>query len=242
MLVREGVWTPQQYAADLNIMLRDYAQSSVRTEPNTRVVADFWNNQEVQKLPYQRGRMLALVWDGRLRANGHSFDEVVRAMRARARAATEPLTAAGIFLEAASAAGLDPSAELASNIEAGAPIALPADLLAPCGRIGTREVPNFHRGFDIEATQANNNIIAGVDRTLPAYAAGVRDGMTLIRREAGEIGDSEQEIAYVMRDGETERTFRYMPRGRGSFTLQQLEIDANLEGERLAQCVRVLGG
>lgn len=242
MLVRGGVWTPQQYAADLNIMLRDYAQSSVRTEPNTRVVADFWNNQEVQKLPYQRGRMLALVWDGRLRANGHSFDEVVRAMRARARAATEPLTAAGIFPEAASAAGLDPSAELASNIEAGAPIALPADLLAPCGRIGTREVPNFHRGFDIEATQANNNIIAGVDRTLPAYAAGVRDGMTLIRREAGEIGDSEQEIAYVMRDGETERTFRYMPRGRGSFTLQQLEIDANLEGERLAQCVRVLGG
>ena len=242
MLVRGGVWTPQQYAADLNDMLRAYAQSSVRTEPNTRVVADFWNNQEVQKLPYQRGRMLALVWDGRLRAHGRSFDAIIVAMRARARAAEGPLTAAGIFPDAASQAGLDVSAEIASNIEAGAPILLPADLLVPCGRITSREVPAFHRGFDIEATQANNNVIAGVDPALPAYAAGIRNGMTLIRRDGGEIGDSEQEIAYVLSDGEIERTFRYMPRGHGSFTLQQLEIDANLEGDALAQCVRVLGG
>jgi predicted metalloprotease with PDZ domain len=242
MLIREGVWTPQQYAADLNDMLRAYAQSSVRTEPNSRVVTDFWNDQDVQKLPYQRGRLLALVWDGRLRANGGGFDQVVRDMRGRARVAEAPTTAADLFAEAAAHAGLNPSAELSSNIEAGAAIMLPENLLAPCGRITTREVPNFHRGFDIEATQANNNIIAGVDPTLPAYAAGVRNGMTLIRREAGEIGDAEQEIAYVMRDGESERTFRYLPRGRGAFTLQRFDVDANLAGEQLAQCRRVLGG
>ena len=221
LLVRDGVWTPQQFAADLNDMLRAYAQSPVRAEPNARIVADFWSNQDVQRLPYQRGRMLALIWDGRLRANGKSFDDVVREMRARARAASEPSTAANIFPSVATDLGLDVSAELASNVETGAPILLPEDLLAPCGRIATREVSTFHRGFDIEATQANNNIIAGVDPTLPAYAAGIRNGMTLIRRDAGEIGDSEQEIAYVVRDGETERTFRYMPRGRGSFTLQE---------------------
>ncbi len=242
MLVREGVWTPQEFTADLNDMLRAYAQSSVRTEPNTRIVADFWNNQEVQKLPYQRGRMLAMIWDDRLRANGGSFDQVVRDMRARARTAEAPTTAANLFSASAVHAGLDPSAELTSNVEAGAPIVLPDDLLAPCGRITTRSVPVFHRGFDIEATQANNNIIAGVDPTLPAYAVGVRNGMTLVRRDGGEIGDSEQEIAYVVRDGETERTFRYMPRGHGSFTLQELQLDDNLQGERLAQCVRVLGG
>ena len=242
MLVREGVWTPQQYAVDLNAMLRAYAQSPVRAEPNARIVADFWNSQDVQKLPYQRGRLLALLWDGRLRANGHSLDEVVRDMRTRARVADGPISAVGIFSDAASAVSLDVGAELTSNIEAGAPIVLPEDLLAPCGRITSREVPVFHRGFDIEATQANNNIIAGVDPTLPAYAAGVRNGMTLIRRDGGEIGDSEQEIAYVMRDGDAERTFRYMPRGHGSFTLQELRLDDSLEGERLAQCVRVLGG
>jgi predicted metalloprotease with PDZ domain len=242
MLVREGVWTPQQYASDLNDMLRAYAQSSVRTEPNTRVAADFWNNQDAQKLPYQRGRMLAMVWDGRLRANGRSFDEIVRDMRVRARAADGPVTAVGLFRAASSNAGLDASPELTSNIEAGEPILLGADLLAPCGQFVTRQVANFHRGFDIEATQANNNIIAGVDPSLPAYAAGVRNGMTLVRRDAGEIGDSEQEIAYVMRDGETERTFRYMPRGHGAFTLQELTLADNLAGDRLAQCISVIGG
>jgi predicted metalloprotease with PDZ domain len=242
MLVREGVWTPQQFATDLNDMLRVYAQSPVRTEPNARIVADFWNDQAVQKLPYQRGRLLAMIWDGRLRANGGSFDQIVRDMRARARAAEAPTTAADLFAAASAHAGLNPNAELAANIEAGALIALPEDLFAPCGRITAREVANFHRGFDIEATQANNDIIAGVDPSLPAYAAGARNGMTLIRRDAGEIGNAELEIAYVMRDGETERTFRYMPRGHGTFTLQELILADDLTGDRLAQCISVIGG
>lgn len=240
LLVRDRIWTPQQFATELNETLRAYAQSPVRAEPNTRILADFWNSREVHNLPYQRGRLLALVWDQRLRANGRDFDDVVFEMRRRARA-SENGKAVDLFAAAASSLGLDVRAELASNIEAGVPILLPEDLLAPCGRVTTRDVSVFHRGFDIEATQANNNIIAGVDPALPAYAAGLRNGMTLIRRDDGEIGDSEQEIAYVVRDGETERTFRYMPRGHGSFTLQELILDP-LEGERLAQCLRVLGG
>lgn len=241
LLVRDGVWTPQQYAADLNAMLRAYAQSSALTEPNTRILADFWNDQDVQHLPYQRGRMLALIWDGRLQANGRGLDEIVFEMRRRAQA-DENSKAADLFAAVAPSVGLDISGELAANIENGDRILLPENLLAPCGRIVTREVPVFHRGFDIEATQANNNVIAGVDPALPAYAAGVRNGMILIRRDGGEIGDSEQEIAYVLRDGQTERTFRYTPRGHGSFTLQELRLAEDLEGERLAQCIHVLSG
>jgi hypothetical protein len=66
--------------------------------------------------------------------------------------------------------------------------------------------------------------------------------MVLIRRDAGTIGNAELEIAYVIRDGDTERTFRYMPRGRGTFTTQRLELAQDLEGERLAQCRAALAG
>jgi predicted metalloprotease with PDZ domain len=242
LLVRDQVWTPQEFATELNETLRAYAESPVRAEPNARILADFWNDADVRRLPYQRGQLLALIWDGRLRASGRDFDDVVLDMRRRAQAGGAETTAAAIFSETAQNAGLDISAELANNIEAGVPIRLPADLLAPCGVITSSDIQRFHRGFDIEATQANNNVITGTDPTLAAYAAGVRDGMTLIRRDGGEIGDSEQEIAYVVRDGETERTFRYMPRGHGSFTLQELQLEPNLQGERLAQCIRVLGG
>ncbi|MBL8542413.1 MAG: hypothetical protein JNJ63_01255 [Hyphomonadaceae bacterium] len=241
LLVRDGLWTPADFAADLNEMLAAYAQSPARAEPNARVVADFWNDQDVQKLPYQRGRLLAMIWDARLRASGRDFDDVVLAMRQRARNDTQH-RAVETFPETAAALGLDAGSDLARFVEAGEPIVLPEDVVAPCGRVETRLLAPFHRGFDIAATQANNNVISGVDPALPAYEAGLRNGMVLVRRAAGEIGNAELEIAYVVRDGEAERTIRYMPRGHGQLQQQRLVLAEDLAGETLAQCVRVLGG
>lgn len=241
LLVREGIWTPAQFADDLNEMLRDYARSPVRNEPNSRVVADFWHNEDVGHLPYQRGRLLATIWDARLRAQGGSMNDVVMAMRHRAES-DHALHAAELFPVVAAAYHVDVVADIARYADRGETIVLPEDTFAPCGRVTTRQAPVFHRGFDIDATQAHNNVISGVVRSGPAYAAGMRDGMVLVRREAGEIGDAEQEIAYVVRDGETQRTIRYMPRGAGTFTLQRLVIDSALAGDQLAQCTRVLTG
>jgi predicted metalloprotease with PDZ domain len=242
LLVREQFWTPAQFAEELNEALRDYARSPVQREPNTRVAADFWNDPLVQKLPYQRGRLLAAIWDAQMRAEGsRDLDDVVVEMRARAEAG-DPLKAAAMFPVVALAMGLDVSADIAAHVDRGAPIVLPEEAFAPCGRIITRQAPEFHRGFDIDATEANNRTIVGVVRGGPAYAAGMRDGMVLVRRDGGELGNAELEIGYVVRDGATERTLRYMPRGRDSVTQQSLVLDEALAGEQLAQCVRVLGG
>lgn len=241
LLVRDGVWTPAEFAADLNDMLRDYARSPVREAPNTRIADDFWNDPDVQQLPYQRGRSLATMWDYRLRAQGRDMDDVVLEMRARARAG-DPLKAYELVAIIASSFGLDVSEDLQSIVEGGAFVRLPEDVFAPCGRIVTREAPVFHRGFDVDATVANGNVITGVDPTLPAYAAGLRDGMALVGREAGEIGNAEREMAYTVRDGDQTRTIRYMPRGHGTLTLQEFVLDQPLEGEALARCVSVLGG
>ncbi|WP_395646799.1 hypothetical protein [Terricaulis sp.] len=243
LLVRDHVWTPQQYAADLNDMLSAYAHSPVRTAPNTRIGEDFWNDNDVRQLPYQRGRLLALMWDARLRAAapGRDMDDLMMAMRTRHRA-DSAANADALFPLAAADVGLALGDELDRHVTRGEMVLLPETAFGPCGRVVTREVPNFHRGFDISATQANDMIIAGVIRTGPAYAAGMRDGMVLIRRTAGEIGDATQPITYVVRDGEAERSITYIPRTAGTFTEQRLELASPLEGEALAQCVRVLGG
>ncbi|MEZ5960838.1 MAG: hypothetical protein R3C30_10510 [Hyphomonadaceae bacterium] len=240
LMVRGGQWTVEQYAADLNDALRDYARSPVRTAPNAQILANFWNDRDTQRQPYFRGRLLAMIWDGRLRANDRSFDEVVLDMRRRASQGEQ--YAVEVFRQSADGADLEVASDIASHIDQGTFILLPEALLAPCGRIVTRDVPNFHRGFDIQATQANNNIIAGVDPALPAYAAGMRNGMTLIRRDGGEIGNSEIEITYVVRDRETERSIRYLPTGQGSYTQQSLELATDMSGERLAQCRAVIAG
>lgn len=241
MLVRAGLWTPQQFADDLNQMLEAYAQSPVRDAPNARIVADFWSDQQVQQLPYQRGRFLMTIWDARLRAGGNNLDAAMREMRERATAG-DPLKAVDMFPVVLDSMGLDIRADVAANVEAGARVLLPENVFAPCGRVTTTEMPNFDAGFNIAAMRANNRVISGVDPGLPAYAAGLRNGMVFVRQQSGHVGDAEQRLVLVVRDGEQERTISYMPRGRGTYALQRLEIDPALEGERLAQCRIVLGG
>ncbi len=240
LLVRDGQWGAAEFANDLNSALRAYALSSVREAANAQLAAEFWSNYEMQQLPYQRGRLLALLWDARLRASERSLDDVMRTLRDNARAGDGPAGEAFIRLASREIEGF--AADHANYVEAGRVLNLPEDMLAPCGRIVTRQAPRFHRGFDIEATSANNDIITGVDPALPAYAAGMRDGMELLGREGGMIGDAEQEIAYRVRDGAAERLIRYMPRGHGMVRLQRLELAAPLEGAALAQCLAVLGG
>jgi hypothetical protein len=74
----------------------------------------------------------------------------------------------------------------------------------------------------VEATNKAAGILAGVDPETPAYAAGMRDGMRLIRREAGALNDSSVEIAYRVKDGDGERVIRYMPRGKTQVKLQRV--------------------
>jgi predicted metalloprotease with PDZ domain len=242
LLVNDGAWGPQQFADDLNETLAAYAISPAREYPNARVTTDFWKDQSVQKLPYQRGRLLATIWDARLRAAGTGdFDDIVHAMRQRAKAGST-LTSVGLFREVTQAMDLDAGDDLRQHIEAGVPIMLQADVLAPCGEILTRQVPNFHRGFDIEATTAQQNVVSGTDPDSPAYAAGMRDGMTLIRRASGEIGNAKVEIDYVVMDGDQQRNIRYLPRAKGEHSVQALRIDPELDAAGMAQCKRVLGG
>lgn len=241
LLVREGAWTPADYAADFNEMLRAYAQSPVRAEPNARVVADFWNDSDVGKLPYQRGRMLAAMWDARLRARSLSLDDVMRAMRERARRG-DRLRAAALFADVMNGVGIDVRPDIAAYIDRGAPIAMAQDVFGPCGSLTAHTAPVFSRGFDVAATQAHNNVISGVDPALPAYAAGLRDGMVLVRRDHGAIGDSEQEIGYVVLDGQTQRTIAYMPSGHSDYTAQRLAIDESLSGDGLRRCRSALAG
>lgn len=248
VMVRAGLWTPTEFAADLNRMLRAYGGSPARTETNARINVDFWNDPDVRSLPYQRGRLLATIWDQRLRAAGagRDLDDVVLEMKRRSMAdamADRPqIYATELFASVAPEMGLALGDDLQTYVEQGAAVLLPEDAFAPCGRVTTRQAPRFHRGFDVEATTANNNVITGLNPRSPAYAAGLRDGMTILRRDSGEIGNAEIEIVYAVRDGETERTIRFMPTTEETYTLQEFVLDEPLEGDRLVQCRAVLGG
>jgi predicted metalloprotease with PDZ domain len=245
-LLRAGLWTPAQFVAELDRVLLRNAASPARALPNARIEERFWSDADVQQLPYDRGHLLALLLDHRIRARTggvKDMDDVMLAQRALARAnarAGTRVDATALFPAAVrEAVGMDVAAELARHVERGEPVVLPADLFAGCVTVQSAEQPAFHRGFDLRATEANGMRITGVDSTSPAYAAGMRDGMRLLRRDAGTPGDATVEYAYVVDDGGAERVIRYLPQGKGRVTMQRVVLAPDAASER---CVRLMGG
>jgi predicted metalloprotease with PDZ domain len=246
LLVRGGFWAPEDFAAAFNEMLTQYANSTARAAPNARIAESFWSDRDVQRLPYQRGMLFALLQDSRLRqASGgaNDLDDVVLAMRRAFGDGSDPQPIVQAFASAMAQNGVAVEGDIARYIESGEFLLLPRDFFSPCGDMETTTAPPFHRGFDVEATLANDNVITGVVVNSPAYNAGMRDGMRLVRREGGEIGNSAAEIAYRVAVDREERTLRYLPQGAGPpVTRQRLVLaDHWSEGARAA-CTNLLAG
>lgn len=244
-LLRSGVWTLEQFVADMNRILFDYAVSPVRAHPNSRIVADFWTDRRLTYLPYRRGAIFAYFTDRELRraSDGRAnLDTVIFAMRDRWAAAPDANKPALIesFVEEASRAGFDPRAPIASNIEGGEPILLPPDLFPGCVTVNTENVASFDPGFD-RRRSVETRIIAGVDPAGPAFAAGLRDGMRLVERVSGAEGDSRVAMAYRVSVGGVERVIRFMPEGSGRITLQTA-VMLPLNPAQRAACAQSMSG
>jgi predicted metalloprotease with PDZ domain len=249
VLLRSGVWSLEDFVAKQNEVLARYAASPAVNRPNDKIGEDFWGDPAVGQLPYDRGRLLATLWDDRLRRRTGGrldLDDVLRAQRAEARAnagAGRVVSGGALFPAVyARVAGLDPAPEIARYLELGETVRLPPDLYGACARVETLMVPAFDRGFD-GTRSAETGVITGVDLAGPAYAAGLRDGMKRLGREGGREGDSRVEIGYRVGLGDgSERVIRYLPEGKATTSIQQVVLSPNLSPERRSACARALSG
>lgn len=249
ILLRSGVWSLEQFVAKQNEVLARYAGSAARNTPNGKIAAAFWSDQAIQQLPYDRGRLLATVWDDRLRrgSNGRlDLDDVMLAQRGQARknSAAGKKLSGGVLFPAmlARVGGLDAAPDMARYLERGETVSLPSDLYGTCARIESLSIPAFDRGFD-GTTSAETGVITGVDPAGPAYAAGLRDGMKRLGREGGAEGDSRVEIGYRVAGADgVERLIRYRPEGRTKIEVQQVTLTRNLSATERTACVRAMSG
>jgi predicted metalloprotease with PDZ domain len=245
ILARSRYWKPSDFAAAFNEAIKRYDMSPVREAPNTLILKDYWNDPNVDRLPYNRGMLLATYWDAQIRkvsAGERDFDDILLKMQSLALT-SEKTTASALLPQAMrEVAGLRIDADLKVHVEAGKAVELEKGHFGICGDIVWIDRAKFHRGFDIEASVKNGNVVTGVVKGGPAERAGLRDGMKIVKRSGGEIGNSEVEIAYDVIDGETPKTLRWMPAGQGRERFRQLKLAPNLTGERETACLQRLGG
>lgn len=230
-LARAGVWTPERYFREFGAALAEYDASPLRAASNEEAAAAFWRDRDAQRLAYLRG-MLFAHWLDRQAAPAASARAILLAMQTEAqRAGNDAVPAIALLRREAGKRGIAIDDGIARYIDRGEPIDLPANILPQCGTLRSFVRPKFHRGFDIDRTQAQKGVIAGVVEGGPAWAAGMRDDMKLIRRSGGELNNSLVEIAYDIDDKGQKRTLRYMPQARESerartFDLADLSVPA----------------
>lgn len=243
LALRTGVFSLDEFVGAWNEMLREAAASPYSTAPNDRVVADFWKDYAVQKLPYERGAILAAAWDARLRAASRGkvgLDDVMRAMRDHAaKLGDKSPEAPQLFIATARRFGLDVRPEIDRIIEKGAPAMLPPEAFGGCVTVTTRQVPVFQRGYEVQTTNGVR-VLTKVEPGTAAYAAGLRDGMTYVRRDAGQEGDSSTPYQVRIKDGGVERVVSFLPAGEAMETLQQLAIPRDLTPAARAACAKAV--
>ncbi|MDZ4741436.1 MAG: hypothetical protein SGJ03_16250 [Alphaproteobacteria bacterium] len=246
LLLRDGLWGLKKFTDELNEALRVYAASSVRTAPNAKIIKDFWTDSNTQQLPYLRGQLLAMRWDHMLLQasdGARDLDDVVLAMKAQLKASPDSKAlATELFAAQMQKAGVDVTGDLAALVRDGGAVLLAEVIFGPCGEVETFDVAEFDRGFDADKTALNENVIVGLREDSPGYRAGLRNGMKIVKREAGKPGDSRVALTYRVWDGGNERLITFLPEGSRRLTMQELVLESGMdEGERKV-CVARLSG
>lgn len=83
-LLKTNIYSFEEYIDAYNNVLREYYTSPVRNYTNQEIEQYFWINDDVNKLPYQRGNILAHQWNAKIIQQSHgqySLDNFIRAIQ-----------------------------------------------------------------------------------------------------------------------------------------------------------------
>jgi predicted metalloprotease with PDZ domain len=229
-LLKSDFWSVDEFVDELNGALREYAASTVKDATNAQIVAQFWKDPAMKRLPYLRGRLIAFLLDNRLRigsAGKLGLDDLMFAMRDHWQAAAgdaRPRALENLVATAPAELGLPQL--LVDFVHSGHPIVLAPDLFGACASIETRQAAQYDPGFDRDASAAAG-VIVRVDPSGPAFAAGLRSGMKRISRDGGQDGNPDVPLAYRIVDAQGERVISYEPRGKLVLEVQRVVLHSN---------------
>ena len=182
ILLRSGIISKEQYIADLNQALQAYDANPLRLAANSEIQSGFWSNYDAERLPYQRGDMLAVMLDEQIqiRSQGRqSLDDVMLDML-RNPLKDKPTTSKSLFRRLKAYVDPDTMSRVEASILAGADVVMPESLAELKLKLAKASMQSLDPGFDVEksreAKKAVDVIVSG-----NAYQAGLRDGHEIRR-------------------------------------------------------------
>jgi predicted metalloprotease with PDZ domain len=248
LLLRNGQLTLDGYLEHCNRLLKNVYLSPVREADNKRVIEAFWSDPNVQKLPYNRGALLAMDWQAQIDAASggkHSFDDVMHGLQQQAAGAQKKMEKLP-DLNAERLVGLlerygarDTSSLVQRHIEEGQLIVPRADWFGPAVELRQVELPVFELGLDLP--KLREKLIAGVNEGSAAYAAGLRNGQRVVKRTPFYWDNTDQTIEVTVEHGDAQQTFRFQPRAPKGRIIAQYFLRPDASAAQLAQTRHLLG-
>jgi predicted metalloprotease with PDZ domain len=246
VLARDGIWSPEQFAAAFNSAAAAFDTSAFREADAETMATGFWTHPDMGRLPYQKGMLIASWLDAGVREKTkgkRDLDDVLPRMQKMARKDDTALAYDLLVRAVRKVARWDVSAELEVMAMHGGAVVLPEDLFAPCGRIVVEPRPLWDRGFDFSATAAAGWKIQGVTEGSNAWDAGLRNGMEL--RQWSEDSRDRETMAKktaVVTEGDGVRAITWQPVSKETREVRRLDLASGLDGAQLAACRKRLGG
>jgi predicted metalloprotease with PDZ domain len=173
--LRSNSITREEFTKEVNQFLRQYYLSPVINEPNSRIKKDFWNNYDVEKLPYYRGFVCAIYLNNLIQKDDltHSLDNIMHDLFKEARAQTFSIELFKNLAKKYIASGVD--TDITNFIDQGKTIPLENINLPILKTLMGR----YYLGFDRESV-LRERIIKHIDKKSNAYKAGLRNGQKIL--------------------------------------------------------------
>ena len=221
-LRRSGLDSHEQSLFRVNDVLRHYYTSPVRLAHNKRIIDDFWNDMDVEKLPYYRGFVFAYYVDNLIRKASNcksTVDDLMKAIFHRVQKTGEQFSQK-MFLEVlGDFIPQDFSDEFNKFIIEGNLI--PQDVFANSFATKTVVVGEFYLGFDLNAL-VKNQLIKNLDPKSAAYQAGLREGDIIIDRTPILLPEPLQEVMMTTQKG---NTVRFQPQKNPQSVVQLISCE-----------------
>lgn len=222
--LRTGDLHPSDFIDEVNQILRNYYLSPVRNVTNKRIEADFWNNKDIEKLPYQRGFVFAIYLNDLIKrriSDQHSLDNVMWDLFDEGQFSIE------IFKKIVTkyiSGGID--FEIEHYIENGETIDLWGINELPFKHV---KVYRYNLGFSDQSFLEKK--IIDLDPISKAYEAGLREGDEIIGWSVYH-GDSDQQASVTVKDGST---IVFYPQSPKKILVAQLDGDDSLSERKIKQ-------
>lgn len=239
--LRGGVIDLKEYVNLVNKVLVNYYTSSEIELDNADIRADFWKNYTVQRLPYQRGLILAHNWDIQIRKRSHnqlSLDDLMRDLIPTTY--VPKLDLQQIKSVASGYLGRNVSNEIQKFIVEGDIQFILPDSLGPCVHKGTRTIREFEYGFLPKESILHGKIM-GLKETSKPYQLGIRKGDKVIKLFQERQKKGIVIVLVVMQKGQEKRISYPAQRGP-KIRIPQFKLDETMYRQDPSFCLKRFNG